>query len=245
MSNKEHVIRYQRFLNSKGVAPKIVEDGDFGLMTTAATYLAFAQKNAAKATMTNISELSKSLGEVNNTRVMAVYQVETSGSAWQNDGLPKILWERHYFHRLSKGIAGTTWFSNSKAGDYTLDQDKDGKNDSWEKLCAAGRVDIMAAFQSFSMSGFQIMGDHYEALGYKDPWEMLWDVAQDEGAHYKLMVGWIKINNAVKHLNAMNITPASCEGFARFWNGKGFAVKGYHIKLANAVKSLSLIHGKV
>lgn len=241
MSNQAMVKEYQEWLNSKGVV-KVATDGSFGRMTTAATLLTFANKNVSKISQAEIEEISsKILLQKNPWRVQAVAFVESSGSGWQKDGLPKILYERHYFYRLTKGQFGTSEFSNASAGGYTLDADKDGINDSWEKMCMGAKFDIMAAFQSVSVSMFQVMVDHHEKLGYKRPWDMIWEISQSEKAHYELMARWIVLNGKIMALSKIDGNPENCRDFAKFWNGSGYAEKGYHVKIAEAFKRFQQI----
>src|SRR6476619_7249178 len=53
----------------------------------------------------------------------AVLQVETAGSGFMADGRPKILFERHVFHRLTGGQYDlvSPSVSNPKAGGYNED----------------------------------------------------------------------------------------------------------------------------
>lgn len=234
----------QRFINQQKRSPLLVEDGVIGPISIAGVYQTFVNKQAVGITGAQIDEVAKSLGEKNSTRIRAIAEVESNGSGWSNNGMLKILYERHYFHRLTKGRAGNTWFSNAKAGDYTLDADNDGINDSWEKLAAACRVDALAAFQSVSLTQFQIMGAHYEKLGYSRPWEMMLAATDSELVHYQLMAKWINLDsNGRSGLKAMSNDPNSCRAFARFWNGPAYATNNYHAKLAAAVNKHSRVYG--
>lgn len=237
---------YQKWLNTKLPAgyPQLVEDGICGKLTTAATYVVFCNKNAKAATAEDLAKAAASLGETNTTRIRAVAQVEAPDSGWDNAGFPKILYERHYFWNLTNGVHGTTPFSNkSRSSKYTIDADKNGINDSWEMVTAAAQFDARAAFQSFSMSRFQIMGKWYSKLGYSEPWEMAYDVSRDEAVHYELLVKWIKLNGKVNAFKAISASSEACRPFALFWNGSQYASHNYHGRTAVAYKTLSAKYG--
>src|SRR5690606_3307933 len=92
--------------------------------------------------------------------VKAVAEVESAGGGFQSDGQPKILFERHYFHRLTNGKYSKTHpdISNPSAGGYGSNQHG--------RLAKAAKLDREAALQSASWGKFQIMGSHWKSLGY-------------------------------------------------------------------------------
>lgn len=244
--NREVGKKYQAFLNSKLPAgyTKLVEDGVCGKMTVAATYVVFQNKNATAVTDDTINRCAALLGEKNTTRIRTVAQVEAAGAGWDNAGFPTILYERHYFWQLTKGRVGVTAFSNSqRSTKYTIDADKDGINDSWENVAAACYYDARAAFQSFSMSKFQIMGKWYAKLGYAEPWEMAYAVSRDENVHYELLVKWIQLNGKLSAFKAIDGNAANCRPFASFWNGGAYATHNYHGRLASTYTALSKKYG--
>ncbi len=237
---------YQEFLNANRPSwhPAIVVDGWCGKATTALTYAVFQNKNATAVTEETINRIAGELKEKTSTRIRTVAEVEANGSGWDNAGFPTILYERHYFWQLTKGRAGITAFSNpQRSQKYTIDADKDGINDSWENVVAACYIDARAAFQSFSMSKFQIMGKWYDKLGYAEPWEMALAVSRDENIHYDLLAKWIKINGKFATFKMISADPEACREFARFWNGGGYATHNYHGRLASAFKNFSRKYG--
>lgn len=238
--------KYQEFVNSK--LPSwhlpLKVDGWCGRMTTAATYVVFQQKNAKKVTDAEIDAQSKRLGESTSTRVRTVAAVETRGSGWDSFGFPSVLYEQHYFWDLTKGRTGITDFANpNRSKKYYLDADKDNINDSWEKVAAASLYDARAAFCSISVSKFQIMGKWYDKLGFDEPWEMAYAVANDEAIHYQLMVNWIILNNQLKAFRALSGSAEACRAFAKFWNGGAYATHNYHGRLASSYLKYKKIYG--
>lgn len=244
--NREAGKKYQQFLNANRPTgyPSIVEDGLCGKATTALTYVVFQNKNASAVTDETINRIALELGEKNSTRIRTVGEVEAGGAGWDKAGFPTILYERHYFWQLTKGRVGITPFSNSQRSQkYTIDADKDEINDSWENVAAACYYDARAAFQSFSMSKFQIMGKWYDKLGYKEPWEMALAVSKDEGVHYELLAKWIKYNGKLAAFKAISASAAACQPFAEFWNGSAYAKHNYHGRLAGAYAIFSRRYG--
>ncbi len=241
--NKAAGVALQTFLNAHGKHEPLLLDGVCGKITAAAIYTTFRNKNATAVTDDDIERFAQMLGDKSTARVRAVAEVETSGSGWNTDGSPKILYERHYFWQMTNGRTGVQWFAAPSNGDYTLDANKNAINDSWEKMAAASYYDARAAFKSVSMSSFQIMGKWHKELGYNEPWEMLWDITNSEAKHYELMVKWIILNGKKKEFLAISGNAETCRAFALFWNGKTYADKGYHTKTAKAALRLSLPYG--
>lgn len=233
-----NIVELQSWLNAHGATPKLVEDGKAGTLTRAAIIQVFVNKDAKLVTEEELLELSKSLGDTSTKRMKTVAAVESGGSGWFNSGLPKILYERHYFYRLtSESVRKLTgWFINKSSGGYTTDTNKNGINDSWEKLAEAVCKDPDAAFQSISIGKFQVMGSHYKMLGYSHPIEMLWDARESEYAHYKMLVGYIKGTNLSKAYLNLSTDPEDCRAFAKGYNGPQYTKFDYHLKLAKAMR---------
>lgn len=96
-----NVKELQSWLNAHGAIPKLKEDGIGGTLTKCAIIQVFVNKNAKAITEEEIINISKELGETTSKRIKAVSKVESGGSGWFNSGLPKILYERHYFYKLT------------------------------------------------------------------------------------------------------------------------------------------------
>lgn len=234
----------QTFLNAQNRSKRLIVDGYIGPQSVASIYQTFVNKNAQPITDCGIDAIAKKLGERTSSKIRAVAEVESSGSAWSSNGMLKLLYERHYFWRETQGRAGKNWFSNPTGGDYTLDTNGNGINDSWEKLAMASSIDALAAFKSVSMTQFQIMGAHHAALGYHRPWEMMLLATDSEVAQYEMMANWILLEKRGRDaLKEMDGDPESCRAFAAFWNGSGYARNNYHVKLANAFAKHSKRYG--
>ncbi len=223
------LLELQRWLAQRG-AP-IACDGVAGPQTRAAILSVFANPVAPAVTSAEIAAIAARL-TVSEKQVRTVATVESGGSGFTNSGLPKILWERHHFWKRTAGRFGITRFSNPRAGDYTLDADRNGINDSWEKLALAACKSPMRAFESCSWGKFQIMGWHAVPLGYPSALDMAWQMSRTEGAHYDALARFIQVNGLVTAMRKLSADPEDCRAFASRYNGAGYRRFSYHEKLA-------------
>ncbi len=216
---------FQTWLNEHGAS--LVVDGIYGARTRSALLALFSNTSAPAVTERDIEEFADRL-RCSVKQVKAVARVESGGSAFDRNGRPKILFERHYFHRLTEGRWSIAPFSNPKAGGYG--------EDSWQKLADACARDPEAAFQSASWGRFQVMGAHWKKLGYLSPLSMAWLMRQDEYGHYEALARYVEHFGLLDELRALSSDPDDCRGFARGYNGAGYERFSYHIKLAEAMR---------
>lgn len=210
-------------------------DGAWGTVSRVAFINAFVCKTATKITADEMEAIALELGDNNTNRLRAVAVVESSGSGWFNSGLPKILWERHKFWQWVKNSSSrvVSWFANPAAGDYTMDVNKNGVNDSWEKLSLAIGKEPLAALQSISIGKFQVLGRYYRECGYNHPIEMLYACSRSEYAQYCLLRDYIlKVANCKDAFLQINSNPNDCRVFAKAYNGAGYDKYDYHTKIA-------------
>lgn len=225
----------QRWLNIKADCG-LVEDGIGGPATRAAIIEAFRNKEAPAVTNADMIQLAARLG-CTVRQIKAVAKVEGGGSGWDNSGLLKCLWERHYLWRRVR--VAVPLLSNPSPGGYTTDADGDGTNDSWEKLADATlRFGAGAAFECASFGKFQIMGAHWKALSYPTVLDFIWALSRTEAAHYDAFARFIDANRLAPALRRINGNPENARAFARGYNGSGYAKGNYHAKIAVAWKGL-------
>ncbi len=225
-----NISEFQSWLNRHGANIKV--DGQAGPATRAAIMQVFTDKNAKAITPEAIDDIASQIG-VTGKHVRAVATVESAGGGWNDQGQPKILWERHYFFKRIQ--IAIPWISNPKGGDYTLDANRNGVNDSWEKLCLAACRNPMAAFESASWGKFQIMGAHAKTLGYANALEFAYGMVSDERAHYQALADFVRVNGLIPAMRALSTNPETCRLFASRYNGGGYAKNDYHRKLAKAM----------
>jgi hypothetical protein len=225
-------IEFQRWLGTKG--QPVVADGVIGPKTRAAVISAFTNSCADAVTDTEIRALADRLG-CTEKQLRAVSLVESGGSAYDRLGRPKILFERHLFHRFTSGAHTPAIFSNPKGGGYNFD--------SWEKLTLAAAQDVEAAFASVSWGKFQVLGAHARGnyggflnLGYPSSLELAYSTVTGEGAHYELLARYIEKAGLTKALRQLSTDPEKNVAFAKGYNGPAFKQFKYDVKLAQAMR---------
>lgn len=106
------------------------------------------------------------------------------------------MYERHYFYKGVKTVisypeVSNSYLSYSSYGGYTLDADKDGINDSWEKLAYAACINPDQAFQLHQYRYVPSHGFLLQNTRYTHPIEMLWSASRSESSHYKMFADYI------------------------------------------------------
>ncbi len=217
-------IELQAWLGAHG--HPVALDGHPGPMTRAAIVAAFTNKCAAAVNDDDIGALATRLG-CSTRQIRAVAKVESGGGGFDNSGRPKILFERHYFHRLTQGKWSVAPFSNRIGGGYS--------EGSWDKLTAAACKDADAAFSSISVGKFQVMGAHWSVLKYPSPIEMAYSTVTGEAAHYDMLARYIEAFGLKSKLSDISTNPDDCRAFARSYNGSSYERFDYHTKIARAM----------
>lgn len=218
-------IDLQQWLGAHG--QPVVVDGSPGPKTRAAIRAAFVNKCAAEVSDADIIVLASRLG-CTAKQIKAVATVESGGKAFDSEGRPKILFERHLFHKLTNGEFTPASFSNPKGGGYG--------EDSWEKLTQAACRDADAAFCSTSWGKFQVLGRHWQLLGYPSPIDMAYTTVIDEAAHYEMLARYIEKNSLAPALRALSTDAQLNRSFAKGYNGPAYEDFQYHVKLAWAMR---------
>ncbi len=215
----------QQWLGAHGQPVDV--DGKPGANTRTAIKAAFVNTRAPAVTSDDIEALAKRLG-CTTKQIRAVAIVESGGAGYDDEGRPKLLFERHLFHRLTGGRYSIAGFSNVKGGGYA--------DCSWEKLSLAACRDPDAAFSSVSWGKFQVLGLHWKALGYSSPIDMAYSTVTGEAAHYDMLARFIEANRLNDELSSLSLRPADCRPFARAYNGPEFEKFAYDDKLARAMR---------
>lgn len=128
--------------------------------------------------------------QVDVASIHALVEVESRGNGFLATGEPVILFERHWMHRLlrRKGITPppNSPVAQMKAGGYL------GGIREHARLQEAVKLDRESALQSASWGLFQIMGFHWELLGYTSVQGFINDAYHSEGAHLKMFVKFVQ-----------------------------------------------------
>ncbi len=226
-----NVAQLQQWLNARGA--NLVVDGKAGPKTRAAIFTAFTNLKAEAITSPQEITFAARLGGTVK-QLRAVAKVESSGGGWNDGGQPKALFERHYAWRRLRVIIPL--LSNPAPGGYTIDADKDGLNDSWEKVADLAMRNPLAAFESASFGKFQIMGAWAAKLGYANAIEFAHSMVDSERGHYEALVRYIEKFDLKPAFQALSTDPDACRAFAKGYNGPAYEKGGYHLKLFGAMK---------
>lgn len=214
----------QQWLGAHG--QPVAVDGKPGPITRAAIIAAFTNTCAEAVTDADIAALANRLG-CTAKQLKAMASVESGGNAFDNQGRPKILFERHLFHRFTGGRYGLTNFSNPKGGGYS--------ESSWDKLTRAACLDADAAFSAVSWGRFQVLGMHWQSLNYPSPIDMAYSTVTSEAGHLDMLGRYIDRNGLRAKLAALSTNPDDNRALARAYNGVRYEDFNYHVKLANAM----------
>ena len=194
----------------------------------------------AKLTNADFEQAAAELG-VTVAAVRAVAEVESGGDGFLADGRPKILFERHIMRReLAKhpsfdaekiNLLTTTKpeLVNATTGGYK------GGAAEWDRLDLAVKIDRESALKSASWGKFQIMGFNHKQAGFSDVQAMVNAMFKSEGDQLLAFVRFIK-GDATMH---KAIKAHDWVTLARRYNGVGYAISGYHLKLAAAHSKFS------
>ena len=161
---------------------------------------------------------------VGEDEVHAILDVEAAGVGFDSHGRPKMLFEPHIFYRelsggqrdlaVQKGLAYPKWRRNYP-------------RDSYPRLIEAMKVNKDAALRSCSWGLGQVMGFNCELAGYASAELMVEAFKDSEAFQLGGMISFIKNSGLDDELRNHD-----WRGFARGYNGAGYAAHGYHTRLA-------------
>ncbi len=169
--------------------------------------------------------------EVGAAEVWAVLTVETSGCGFLPDRRPKILFERHVFHRETNGRFDATApdLSNQTGGGYGA-----GGAHQYERLARAIALDRRAALRSASWGLGQVMGFNAESVGFASVEEMVQQMTDAEDTQLRGMLEFVR-NHGLHRAMQQH----AWRTFARGYNGPDFEKNEYDKKLDRAFTRLS------
>jgi hypothetical protein len=190
-----------------------------------------------KLTATQIEDQAKLLG-IETACLRAVIEVECKGSGFNDEGTPVILFERHVMRQrliankrdidLSLISAERPDLCSKFTGAYGL------YSAQHERLNAAAQYHRDSALESASWGIGQVMGYHWQALGYPSLQTFINAMYKDEASQLDAMCRYIKVNNLINALKNKD-----WKAFARGYNGAAYAKNSYDVKLGNAYKKWS------
>jgi hypothetical protein len=192
----------------------------------------------ATATVRDIVKVAKA-NKIEPAALLAVVEVESAGQPFEMDGVtPRFLYERHVMYRevkkrrgearadeaIRQNLARKTW---NRSVQY-----KDQQN-STARLALMKRAkafDEECACRATSWGLGQTMGFHAESQGFKSAVEFVrWMTKGGVAAQIEAMVKEIKKSGLVDEINRHDWA-----GFARVYNGAGYAQNQYDTRMAKA-----------
>ena len=172
--------------------------------------------------------------DVKVAAIRAVLAVETNGEGFLQDGRPKILFERHWFRRLTNNRFNAPHpdLSSITPGGYSRGPTAEERmRREWDRLTRATSLDESAAIQAASWGLPQILGVNYRTAGCRTVQEFRERMSESEGAQLDLMVNFLISKGLRRFLVARD-----WRGFARRYNGPAFAKNRYDEKLATSYR---------
>lgn len=169
---------------------------------------------------------------VGEDELHAFIDVETLGSGFDEEGRPRILFERHIFHRYltpaERKKAGA--LANPNPGGYGKSSEQYGK------LAKAMAINEKAALFACSWGLGQVMGFNHKAAGFGSVQDMVRSFMDDEENQLQGSVNFIVTNGLDDELRNHNWA-----GFAKGYNGPNYAINKYDQRLAEAYAKWSRI----
>jgi len=145
---------------------------------------------------------------------------------------PLIRFEGHYFDRRLTGKkqvdARQQGLASPKAGGVRNPATQTGR---WQLLDCAIRLDRRAALESVSWGLGQVMGAHWQWLGYGSVEALVVEARSSVAGQIRLMLRFIEKSGLVEVLNRHDWA-----GFARRYNGPLYRKFAYDRKMAEAWK---------
>jgi hypothetical protein len=163
--------------------------------------------------------------------IKAVAEVESSGGGFLPDGRPKILFERHKFHKFTGGAFAAKHpdISRPSAGGYGA-----AGIHQWDRFKIAFGLNPTAAIKACSWGKFQAMGFNFGLCGFATLDDFHAAMLKSESEHLKAFCHFItnrKLDGALRNRKWAT--------FAAGYNGKNYKINKYDIKLAAAFKKYS------
>ena len=192
--------------------------------------------STAHLTLNDYAEAAAALG-VETAAILAVKEVELGNKpAFVQPGQPRILFEGHIFWRQLKkrGINPEQYVRGNEDVLYpkwTRSHYTNSGQGEYARLQKAMAIDEKAALASASWGMFQIMGFNYKVCGCRNINEFVEVMSQSEAAQLQLFMNFLQANGQDDFLRNHDWA-----GFARSYNGPGYAQNRYDVKLRDAYR---------
>lgn len=188
--------------------------------------------NKSKSLTESDFKTSAALLGVEVATIKAVASVESAGGGFLKSGKPKILFEGHWFSKLTKGVYDTKHPSISYKK-WTKKHYLGGEKE-YSRFTVAAGLDKSAAQKSTSWGKFQIMGFNHKKAGFDDVSQFVEAMKRSEGEQLKAFVAFLKSTKLDGHLKNKDWAK-----FAKGYNGPKYAENKYDIRLKQAYQAYS------
>jgi hypothetical protein len=157
--------------------------------------------------------------------IRAVAETESSGKGYFENGLPKILFERHRFYALTdpnrKAMKGTAKVAhpfgafpdicNPAPGGYAIEEAE------YARLVKAAKLNRDAAIMACSWGSFQVLAEYYEHCDFKSPTDLVDACMRSPDGHIALFRGFLRMPEKKKAIEALRAK--NWEQFTKYYNG--------------------------
>ena len=207
----------------------LVVDGIAGPKTLAA--LATGRRDPKHLSDADLVQAANKLG-LPVACVRAVNEVESRGSGFLTDGRPVILFERHRFWKQlqARGIDPAPIAAKYPNILSQIPGGYQGNAAEYSRLASAELIDAGAAYESASWGAFQVMGYHWQRLGYSSIDDFVARMENSEADQLEAFVRYVAADAGL--LSALK--GKKWAAFAKGYNGPDYARNLYDAKLAQA-----------
>lgn len=160
--------------------------------------------------------------------IKAVFLVEAPRGGFNPDDSPVTLFEGHKFHAYTDGLFDKSHPTLSFPK-WTRQHYGKGWEEEKVRLNKAVSLDREAALMSTSWGRAQIMGFNYGMVGFVTLQAFINAMFTSEAEHLKAFCSFVKARKLTQHLRDLN-----WDAFALGYNGSGYKLNQYEIKMANA-----------
>lgn len=181
-------------------------------------------------TREQIAAVAEDIG-VPYAALRAVIEIESRGRGFLANGKPIVLFERHWFHRLTKGqYANRPDISSRQPGGYAVGPNSEARGQAeWARMMRAADLDWEAAMMSASWGLAQIMGFNFAACNCVTIDQFVEEMQISERRQVELMAEFLQSRGLTDEMQRQDWA-----GFARVYNGPAFRQNRYDEKLAAA-----------
>lgn len=213
----------------------VAADGQFGPKSRAALFAKLSNKNALAMTDADFvaaaSRINVPVGHIKGVR-----KIEAPRGAYDDQGRPSILYERHKFRNNCVPVGRFNTSHPDISGPPYGAGGYGPFSAQYDRFAAACALDPEAAFRACSWGAFQVLGENAVACGYPSAYDMALSLTEGEGAHLDMFMRFLEAEHLVEAFRACRPhDPESCQAFVAAYNGSGYKEFHYDTKLAEAI----------